>query len=89
MEEERIKVSRGFLGGSVVKNLSHSAGGTGSIPGPGTGIPHAAWSGQKQRERRQTPCCKPALSSQASYGDRNVLYSAQPNVAAASHMWPV
>ena len=35
LEEERIKVSRGFLGGSVVKNLSHSAGGTGSIPGLG------------------------------------------------------
>ena len=40
LEEERIKVSRGFPGGSVVKNLPHSAGGRGSIPGLG-GCPRA------------------------------------------------
>ena len=35
LEEERIKVFRGFPGGSVVKNLPPSAGGTGLIPGLG------------------------------------------------------
>ena len=31
-----------FIGGPVVKNLPSSAGDVGSIPGPGTKIPHAA-----------------------------------------------
>ena len=32
---------RDFPGGPVVNNLSADAGDTGSIPGPGTKIPHA------------------------------------------------
>ena len=37
-----IKWLRDFPGGPVVKNLPCSAGDTGSIPGQGTKIPHAA-----------------------------------------------
>ena len=36
------KKKRDFPGGPVVKNLPYNAGGTGSIPGQGTKIPHAA-----------------------------------------------
>ena len=35
-------VSRDFPGGPVVKNPPYNAGDTGSIPGQGTKIPHAA-----------------------------------------------
>ena len=30
-----------------------TAGGMGSIPGPGTKVPHAAWQGQKKKERER------------------------------------
>ena len=33
--------NRDFPGGPMVKNLPSSAGDVGSIPGQGTGIPHA------------------------------------------------
>ena len=36
------KLSKDFPGGPVVKNLSCKAGDSGSIPGRGTKIPHAA-----------------------------------------------
>ena len=39
---------RDFPGGPVVKNPPYNAGDAGSIPGGGTGIPHAA--------EQQSPC---------------------------------
>ena len=33
---------RDFPGGPVVKNLTYNAGDSGSIPGQGTKVPHAA-----------------------------------------------
>ena len=44
---------RGFSGGPVVKTLRAStAGGTSSIPGQGTKIPHATQCGQKKKKLR-------------------------------------
>ena len=34
-DDQEVQTSRGFPGGSVVKNLPASAGDTSSIPGPG------------------------------------------------------
>ena len=42
---------RDFPGGPVVKTPPSNAGGTGSIPGPGTNIPHAMWYGQKLKKQ--------------------------------------
>ena len=42
----------GFPGGSVVKTLSSSTVGIGSIPGQGTEIPHASW--QKRQNIKQS-----------------------------------
>ena len=40
---------RDFPGSPVVKTPHFTAGGTGSIPGQGTKIPHAVWRGQKKQ----------------------------------------
>ena len=40
---------RDFPGGPVVKTPPSNEGGTGSIPGRGTKIPHAAWRNQKKK----------------------------------------
>ena len=39
------KMETGFAGGTVTKNLPCSSGDPGSIPGPGTKIPHASEQG--------------------------------------------
>ena len=39
------KMETGFAGGTVIKNLPCSSGDPGSIPGPGTKIPHASEQG--------------------------------------------
>ena len=41
LQGERKTQVMGFPGGPEVKNLPAKAGDTGSIPGPGTKIPHA------------------------------------------------
>ena len=38
----KVEHPRDFPGGPVVKNPPSNAGDSGSIPGPGTKIPHAA-----------------------------------------------
>ena len=38
-----------FSGSPVVRLRASAAGGTGSIPGRGTNIPHAPWRGQKNK----------------------------------------
>ena len=47
--------NRDFPGGPVVKTSPSNAGGAGSIPGPGAGIPHA--SGPKSQHIKQRQCC--------------------------------
>ena len=41
-----------FPGSPVVKTPASTAGGTGSIPGQGTKIPHATWHSQKKKINR-------------------------------------
>ena len=54
-------IFRDFPGGSVVKNLPYNAGDTGSIPGQGTGIPHAAGQlGPRATTTELTPQLGPA-----------------------------
>ena len=43
-----------FSGGPVVKTLPSNAGGTASIPGRGTKIPHAAQCGQKKKKKKES-----------------------------------
>ena len=53
-------IIRDFPGSPVVKSLSCSAGGVGSIPGLETKIPHAIWFGQKKKNSRiayENSCC--------------------------------
>ena len=42
-----------FLGGPVVKTSPSNAGGTGSIPGQGAGIPHSSQSKNKNIKQKQ------------------------------------
>ena len=42
-----------FLGGPVVKTLPSNVGGTGSIPGRGTEIPHASWPKNQNIKQKQ------------------------------------
>ena len=61
-----------FPGSPVVKTRASSAGGMGLIPGGGTKIPHAAWHGQKKKNKTPfiltffvgaalKPCCLPVV----------------------------
>ena len=43
---------RDFHGGPVSGLHAASAGGTGSVPGQGTKIPHATWHGQKIKTKQ-------------------------------------
>ena len=51
---------RDFTIGQEVKTSCFTAGGTGSIPGQGTKIPHTMWGGQKspqnQKNKLRTVC---------------------------------
>ena len=53
-EETSKQTNRDFPGGPVVKNLPYNAGDTGSIPGQGTKILHAAQRGRKERKKKKT-----------------------------------
>ena len=55
LPEEIKKQAWDFSGGPMVKTLCSQCGGagTGSIPGLGTKIPHAARHGQKKKRKRQ------------------------------------
>ena len=52
------KAIRDFLAGPVVKNLTASAGVTGSIPGPGTKIPHAMGELSWCTAATEPKCCR-------------------------------
>ena len=62
-----------FPGGPVVKNLSFQCRGTGSIPGPGTQIPHAMQHSQKKKKKKakkiQTYSARPLSVRKGSRGD--------------------
>ena len=49
--------ARDFPGGPVVKNLPSNAGDTGSIPGRGTKIPHAAGQLSPHAATTEPTCC--------------------------------
>ena len=50
---KKEKKKREFPVGPVVRTPSFHCQGPGSIPGPGTKIPQAAWRGQKQTQKSQ------------------------------------
>ena len=50
-----------FPGGPVVKTLASTAGGSGSIPGPGSFACHVVWPKKKKRKKSHSKCCTPEL----------------------------
>ena len=60
----RIRRLRTSLAVQWLRLHATTAGGTGSIPGQGTKIPHATWQGQKKKKFKKTQCCQEVSSSQ-------------------------